>query len=123
GGVHAGMEHTMANQRKSERAPCDIYLNKIIDEARHLARARDISPDGIWLSKVLEPAHHNRAIGLEFQLPGSSEVIWAAGEVLREDVREAPDGEVEGTAIRFTAMADRFRRMIEVYVSRTAGNA
>jgi len=113
----------MANQRKTERAPCDIYLNKIIDESRHLARARDISPDGIWLSKVLEPAHGRREIGLEFQLPGSSEVIWAAGEVLREDVREAADGKIEGTAVRFTAMADRFRRMIEVYVSRTAGNA
>lgn len=113
----------MANQRKSERAPCDIYLNKIIDESRHLARARDISPDGIWVSKVLEPATHARTVGLEFQLPGSSEVIWAAGEVVREDSRQLGSGEVEGAAIRFTAMADRFRRMIEVYVSRTAGNA
>jgi len=113
----------MGNQRKSERAPCDIYLNKIIDEARHLARARDISPDGIWLSKVLEPAHQGREIGLEFQLPGSSEVIWAAGEVVREDDRELAGGTVQGSAVRFTAMADRFRRMIEVYVSRTAGNA
>ena len=112
----------MGNQRKSERAPCDIYLNKIIDEARHLARARDISPDGIWLSKVLEPVHQGREVGLEFQLPGSSEVIWAAGEVVREDDREVSGGNVEGSAVRFTAMADRFRRMIEVYVSRTAGN-
>lgn len=113
----------MSDQRKSERAPCDIYLNKIIDEARHLARARDISPEGIWISKVLEPAHDARTIGLEFQLPGSSEVIWAAGEVLRDETREAATGPVEGTAVKFTAMADRFRRMIEVYVSRTAGNA
>lgn len=113
----------MANQRKFERAPCDIYLNKIIDEARHLARAREISPDGIWISKVLEPVHGNREIGLEFQLPGTSEVIWAAGEVLRDESRDASAGAVEGSAVRFTAMADRFRRMIEVYVSRTAGNA
>lgn len=113
----------MSNQRKVDRAPCDIYLNKIIDESRHLSRARDISPDGIWLSRVLEPEHARREIGLEFQLPGSTEVIWAAGQIVREDEREAPDGAVEGTAVRFTAMAERFRRMIEVYVSRTAGNA
>ncbi|WP_373048498.1 PilZ domain-containing protein [Vulgatibacter sp.] len=113
----------MANQRKSQRAPCDIYLNKIVDEARHLARARDISPDGIWISKVLEPAAGQQQVGLEFQLPGSSEVIWAAGEVVRDETREAATGPVEGTAVKFTAMADRYRRMIEVYVSRTAGNA
>ena len=113
----------MANQRKIDRAPCDIYLNKIIDESRHLSRARDISPDGIWLSKVLEPSIGTKEIGLEFQLPGSTEVIWAAGRVVREDQREAPDGQLDGTAVRFTAMAERFRRMIEVYVSRTAGNA
>lgn len=113
----------MANQRKYDRAPCDIYLNKIIDEARHLARARDISTDGIWVSKVLEPANEARQVGLEFQLPGENEVIWAAGEIVRQEEREVAAGPVEGTAIRFTAMADRFRRMIEVYVSRTAGNA
>jgi hypothetical protein len=111
------------DQRKSERAPCDIYLNKIIDEARHLARAQDISPDGIWIAKVLEPSNDSRQLGLEFQLPDNDEVIWAAGEVVRAETRAANGDDLQGTAIRFTAMADRFRRMIEVYVSRTAGNA
>lgn len=111
----------MAEQRKSERAPIDIYLNKIIDEARHLARATDISTDGIWVSKILEPQTGARQIGLEFQLPGSEEIINAGGEVLREEARG--DEEIEGTAIRFTHMAHRYRRMIEVYVSRVAGNA
>ncbi|AKU90526.1 PilZ domain-containing protein [Vulgatibacter incomptus] len=111
----------MAEQRKTERAPIDIYLNKIIDEARHLARATDISTDGIWVSKILEPRSATRAVGLEFQLPGSEEVINAAGEVVREDSRIG--GRAEGTAIRFTHMAHRYRRMIEVYVSRVAGNA
>jgi len=111
----------MADQRKSERAPIDMYLNKIIDEARHLARATDISTEGIWVSKILEPQTGARRVGLEFQLPGSDEIINAAGEVVREDART--DGELDGTAIRFTHMAHRYRRMIEVYVSRVAGNA
>jgi hypothetical protein len=112
----------MENQRKSERVPCDIYLNKIIDEARHLAHAKNISPDGIWVSRVLEPRLDAERVGLEFQLPGDDEVIWAAGEVVRTQANVLGTEE-EGAAIRFTAMADRFRRMIEVYVSRTAGNA
>lgn len=111
----------MAEQRKSERAPIDIYLNKIIDEARHLARATDISAEGIWVSKILEPATGARRIGLEFQLPGSEEIINAAGEIVRDDARNS--GKLEGSAIRFTHMAHRYRRMIEVYVSRVAGNA
>lgn len=111
----------MAEQRKTERAPIDMYLNKIIDEARHLARATDISTEGIWVSKILEPDTAARNVGLEFQLPGTDEVINAAGEILREESRSA--GRVDGTAIRFTHMAHRYRRMIEVYVSRVAGNA
>jgi hypothetical protein len=113
----------MANQRKTDRAPIDIYLNKIIDEARHLAKAQDISVDGMWVSRILEPRSEQRAVGLEFQLPGTAEVINAAGEVIREDVRAGGEGDVEGSAIRFTHMASRYRRMIEVYVSRVAGNA
>lgn len=113
----------MANNRKTKRAEVDIYLNKIMDEALHLARARDISSEGIWLSKILEPRLEGKKVGLEFKLPGQDEVIWAAGEVVRKGEREASRGPAEGSGIKFTAMADRFRRMIEVYVSRVAGNA
>jgi len=114
----------MANQRKSKRAKVDVYLNKIMDEKLHLARARDISSEGLWLSKVLEPQFAGKQVGLEFQLPGSEEVIWAAGQVVRDGERAANDGApLEGSAIQFTAVADRFRRMIEAYVSRVAGNA
>lgn len=110
----------MNEQRKSARAPIDIYLNKIIDEVRHLGRAQDISTEGIWVSKILEPRHDQRAIGLELQLPGVPEVINAMGEIVREESR----GEgVEGMAIRFTRIAHHHRRLIGLYVSRHAGHA
>lgn len=108
------------DKRKSIRAPIDVYLNKIIDEVRHLGRAQDISVDGIWVSKILEPRHDHRTVGLELQLPGSAEVINALGEIVRED---AADRGVEGTAIRFTDLPARHRRLIEAYVSRHAGTA
>ena len=114
----------MANQRRAKRAKVDIYLNKILDEALHMARATDISPDGVWLNRLLEPKHEGKRVGLEFQLPGEREVIWAAGEVVRRGDRQpAGSTAADGSAIKFTAMADRFRRMIEAYVSRVAGNA
>lgn len=113
----------MHDQRKNERAPIDVYLNKIIDEARHLAKAHDISADGIWVSKILEPNHGSTTVGLELQLPGSPEVINAVGEIVREDRRLDDEGERVGTAIRFTQIAGRYRRLIELYVSRNAGTA
>jgi hypothetical protein len=110
----------MSEQRKSIRAPIDVYLNKIIDEVRHLGRAQDISVDGIWVSKILEPKHDRRLVGLELQLPGSTEVINALGEIVREDAAgEGPDG----TAIRFTDLPGRYRRLIQAYVSRHTGTA
>lgn len=110
----------MNEKRKNVRAPIDVYLNKIIDEVRHLGRARNISPDGIWVSKILEPRHEQRSIGLELQLPGVSEVINATGEIIRKDRQE--DG-LEGMAIRFTHIAHHHRRLIDLYVSRHAGEA
>lgn len=104
----------MSDQRRSRRAPLDVYLNKIVEEGSHLGRAEDISPDGIRVSKLLEPALKGREVGVELKLPGFDEVIWATGEVVR-------DGPSQG--IRFTRMAEHYRRMIEVYVSRAAGNA
>lgn len=111
----------MNEQRKSARAPIDIYLNKIIDDVRHLGRAQDISADGIWVSKILEPRHDRRVIGLELQLPGASEVINALGEIVREEKRDEEGP--EGMAIRFIRIAPHHRRLISLYVSRHAGNA
>jgi len=108
---------TMSEQRRTARAPLDVYLNKIIDEVRHLGRARDISSEGIWVSKILDPRHENRTIGIELQLPGIPEVINATGEIVREESRE---GGVQGMAIRFTRIAHHHRRLIDMYVSRHA---
>nr|PZM94125.1 MAG: PilZ domain-containing protein [Pseudomonadota bacterium] len=114
-------ESKMHDQRKSARAPIDIYLNKIIDDVRHLGRARDISVDGIWVSKILEPRHQHRLVGLELQLPGVFEVINALGEIVRED-RRGEEGP-EGMAIRFVRISPHHRRLISMYVSRHVGNA
>jgi PilZ domain-containing protein len=105
----------MAEQRRTGRAQIDILLNKYVGGVPYTARARDISPGGVRLARLLEPEHAGRRVGLQFQLPGSEEVIYAEGEVVREWVgSDASDG----SGVRFTLLTRRHQQMIEAYVSR-----
>ena len=100
--------------RRQQRAPLDIFLNKIVEEEPFMCRSRDISIGGIYLRSLIEPDLDGRQVHLEFSLPGNNEVIWASGEIVRE---VGSDGR-EGSGIRFTAIPDRYRTMIAAYVSR-----
>jgi hypothetical protein len=100
-----------ASYRQTVRAPLDTYANRVLGEEVFLCRTRDISFDHIRLQRVLEPRRLAPRVSLEFQLPGSDEVIWLHGEV----VREAGEKHV---VVRFLALADAHRRLIEGYVRR-----
>ena len=45
----------MAEQRRTGRAQIDILLNKYVGGVPYTARARDISPGGVRLARLLEP--------------------------------------------------------------------
>lgn len=86
--------------RKPPRAPMDLYLDRMVGEA--LREAREGGPDPL----PLVPVERDRSPVLP--LPEWRDVVS------RDTVPPAP---------RLTVMTDRFRRMIEAYVSRQAGNA
>ncbi len=109
----------MAEQRRTGRAQIDILLNKYVGGVPYTARARDISPGGVRLARLLEPEHAGKRVGLQFQLPGSNEVIYAEGEVVREWI-ESEDAQADG--VRFTLLTERHRRLIRRYVE-TASEA
>lgn len=106
----------MSEKRTHRRVPLDVYLNKFIQGVPFMARAQDISPEGIYLTQLIEPDAADARIGVQFQLPGTSEVIYAEGEVVRDGKRN----EVAGNGIRFTLITDYHRRLIERYVERLA---
>ena len=101
--------------RRHDRADLDLYVNKIIGDEPHLARVKDISVGGLFLYKLLEPelAEHGGRIGLELKLPTSEEVIWAVGEVVREEGNAFADG----VAVRFVRIAETDRERIREYVA------
>jgi hypothetical protein len=105
----------MSEKRRLNRVPLDIYLNKYVSGVPYMARTADISTEGISLAHLIEPQIDGKRVGLQFQLPGSEEVIYAEGEVVREwvDTRRAHDG----SGIRFTLLTERHKRMIDQYVA------
>lgn len=94
--------------RNTPRAPLDIYLNKYIRGMPFMTRAKDISVEGIYLTQLIEPIDSDLRIGIQFQLPGEDEVIYAEGIAVRE-------GE-SGQGILFTLLAPRHRQRIAAYV-------
>lgn len=90
----------MSDHRRAHRVPLKIWLNKILGDDLFMCSTSDISREGIYLNKLIEPQYLGRRVGLEFQLPGTRDVIWAVGEIVREVQRG-----VEGSGIRFTHMA------------------
>ncbi|MBM4779489.1 MAG: PilZ domain-containing protein [Archangiaceae bacterium] len=106
------------NKRKNSRVALDIYLNKYVAGVPYMARTSDISREGVGLSHLIEPQMAGKRVGLQFQLPGSEEVIYAEGEVVREwaDL----DHEEEGSGVRFTLLTERHRRLIDQFVSRAS---
>jgi hypothetical protein len=103
----------MRNKRKLPRVPVDIYLNKFVGGVPYMARAADISTEGVSLAHLIEPQHHRKRVGLQFQLPGSEEVIYAEGEVVREWLSS---NATDGSGIRFTLLTERHRRMIDRFI-------
>ena len=107
----------MSDKRRNTRVPLDIYMNKYMEGVPYMAHAADISQEGVSLGRLIEPEQDARRVGLQFQLPGSDEVIYAEGEVVREWVEAGPR-EHERSGVRFTLLTERHRQMINAYVTR-----
>ena len=96
--------------RSNRRVPIDIYVNKVINGVPHLARTRDISRNGVFLHKLLEPtAPDGSRIDLEFMLPGTDDVIWTEVEVVRDDTPG-------GMGLRFLELGERDSSRIREFV-------
>ncbi len=108
----------MTNKRKQDRVALDIYLNKYVAGVPYMTRASNISREGVGLAHLIEPNMAGKRVGLQFQLPGSEEVIYAEGEVVREwcDL----DQNEEGSGVRFTLLTERHKKLIEQFVGHSS---
>jgi hypothetical protein len=106
----------MNDQRGRPRAQLNVYLNKYIGGVPYTAFAQDISPTGLSLTHLLEPSQAGARVGLQFQLPGCEEVIYAEGNV----VRQWASKDRPSSGVHFTLLTERHREMIASYVEARA---
>jgi hypothetical protein len=69
-------------RRGDRRQRVDLLINRFLNGYPYLCRATDISRSGMRLVPLLEPLDAPRYMGLQFQLPGTSDVITASGEAV-----------------------------------------
>jgi hypothetical protein len=101
-----------ADRRSCRRVPLDVLANRFLDGYPYLCRATDISRQGIRVRRFAEPCSRSRFVGLQFQLPGSDEVITAAGEIVSSNDAERAVG------IRFTQLPPNAAAAIERFLVR-----
>jgi hypothetical protein len=96
---HETPSRTESRDRRGEaRRDVDLLINRFLNGYPYLCRATNISRTGMRVVPLSEPSVATRFMGLQFQLPGSQEVITASGEAVFASGSRAPVG------IRFTRM-------------------
>lgn len=107
------METARSQARKQSRVPVDFYVNKMIHGVPHLARTKNLSREGLYLHRLLEPLTPPRArISLEFMLPGTDEIIWTEAVVVHgRNTRR-------GVGLRFVDLSPRQAEIIEEFIER-----
>jgi hypothetical protein len=111
----------MPDRRHNRRLPVDLLVNRFLDGYPYLCRVTDISRSGMRVVPLIEPSATGtprftpRFMGLQFQLPGTDEVLTGSGEEV------FAEGERGSFGIRFTrlpsttaAVLDRFMMRNEI---------
>jgi hypothetical protein len=111
-------------RRDLDRVPLEIFLNQYVDERLHRAVTTNVSPTGIFINRVHGGlpkliTRASRFVQLEFELPGTGEIIWARGEVRRDELeidRDDAPGLVHGSGIHLVEIARGHRELLRDWV-------
>jgi hypothetical protein len=120
------MSHPTSNDRRDQgRISLSFFLNEYVQDRLHRVVTSNMSAEGLYVHRAhragaarLPFGRQERFVQLELTLPGSSEVIWARGEVRYDElsVDESESPLVHGTGIWFREMARGHARMISDFV-------
>jgi hypothetical protein len=107
------MQPSPSDRRTNPRASIDVFANRFLDGYPYLCRATDISREGMRLHRFNEPEARNRYLGLQFQLPGSAEILTASGEVVFRNEGQRTLG------VRFTHLPPAAAAAIDRFLARS----
>jgi len=102
------------SRRGNVRIPLRIMLKQYIQDTPADCISTDVGVSGIGVWRQMRPLEPwAREVGLEFELPGTSEVIWACGRIAFDHMTST----LQCTGIRFTTMANLHRSLLRDYVA------
>lgn len=100
------------DRRLGYRVPLEMFMNEYMQDRAHRALTVNISETGIYVNKVVAPVSRpTKVVGLEFELPGTGETIWARGEICYDSL----DDYFHGQGIRFSAMPRIHAKLLRDY--------
>jgi hypothetical protein len=104
-------------RRGSPRVPIRIPYNEYVAEKPLLGVIADVSERGLRVERLLRSAG-SKIVQVEFELPGTNEVIWAKGELCFDRLRATPRGlqPVRASGVRLVAAASKHLRLLRDYV-------
>jgi hypothetical protein len=101
------------DRRYGHREPLEMYLTTYVSDRPTRGFTSNLSESGLYLNTLSHQLYPpSTPLGLEFELPGINETIWAAGEMCFEE----PDDYFNGSGIRFLRMASLHERMLREYL-------
>jgi hypothetical protein len=101
------------DRRTSHRVAMQLYVNEFIADRPYRGLVTNVSPRGLYVHRVLSPHdRRSRVVAVEFELPGTSDSIWARGEVRFDSI----DGLCHGTGIELVGIARSHARRLRDYV-------
>ena len=87
-------------------------MNQYVRDVPYHALALDVSEAGLAIRKPTTPITHTGVVGLELELPGTGEVIWASAEPRFHSVSKRE----HFSGLQFLGMARKHERLIRDYV-------
>jgi hypothetical protein len=92
-----------------------LEVRQLVDDVPYPSVATDLSPEGAFLERPSLGAFARRsnAVQVQIPLPGTDEELWVRGEVVYDCL--LPGG--HGTAVRFTAMAERHADALRAWLA------
>lgn len=105
-------------RRDVERVPIALFLDEYIDDRPHRALTTNISATGLYMHRVAtrgsrQFGRQSRHVQLELALPGTSDTIWARGEIRYDEIGHDL---VHGTGVELVAMARGHQRLLGDYL-------
>jgi hypothetical protein len=103
-----------SERRDLERVPLNIFVDEYVGERKHRALTTNVSATGLYLHRVRAGSYRDtRHVQLELALPGTSDTIWARGEIRYDHLG---DELVHGTGVELTAIARGHQRLLRDYL-------